>query len=177
MKPVYVSFDVVRIADADDETRRDVKAFAADVATRLQDVIAEEFEDERTYAGALKENTDAYTDSKVAAGYDPRRGHRTGALQDALHAVRLWQVVGDRILFSEAKLMGAIDYATYYAASKARGGKIVGVNKSWVQAIAASMRAKKKRVKRGTGAKKVRITGSLVNVRSSGLGSEIKIGA
>lgn len=177
MIPVYVSADIVRIADTDGEKLKDVRAFAKDVAARLQDRIADEFEDERTFKGELKENTDAYTDSKVAAGLDPRRGHRTGALQDALRSARLWQVVGERIVFSEGRLMTAIDYATYYAASKARGGKIVGVRKQWVQAVAAQVRSKKRRVVRGGARKQVKISGSLVNIKSTGLGSEVKIGA
>lgn len=73
--------------------------------------------------------------------------------------------------------MTAIDYATYYAASKARGGKIVGVRKQWVQAVAAQVRSKKRRVVRGGARKQVKISGSLVNIKSTGLGSEVKIGA
>lgn len=124
-----------------------MKARAAEIAEELQGRMAALFEEELTYKGALKANTDPYTEAKISQGYDPRRGHRTGALQEALDTETLWRVTGNknevRIVFEEEALYGAVDYATYYAEAKVRGNRILGVKAAWIAGIAAELNALK----------------------------------
>jgi len=120
-----------------DGSRADVEA-AADA---MQQAMARGYEGSRTGAGALRANTREYEVRKILDGDDPRRGHKTGALQDALYSVRCWRVQGSQssgtwtITFGDNPLRAAVgDYVEYFAAAKAVGGVVVTMNRSYVDA-------------------------------------------
>jgi hypothetical protein len=91
---------------------------------KIQAAIAEAFETEFAYGGALKKNTPEYERRKVAEGYDPRRGHRTGELQDALNDVKSWQLrrvgTGYHAIINDDKVIQTVWHAEYYIESKTR---------------------------------------------------------
>ena len=104
-----------------------VREAARNAARHLQDRIADEFESEKYAAGELGQNSPAYDAWKKKAGYDTRRGHLTGRLQNALWNQRLYDfnAVGDAITisFNNARMRGrASQYVQYYEEAKASAG-------------------------------------------------------
>jgi hypothetical protein len=122
------------------------RARVIDAAWEMQRELAERFEGSRTGAGALLPNSREYNVRKVMDGFDPRRGHRTGAIQEALYTVPCFTVRGSKrdgkwlVRFSDAPLISAVDHAEYYAEQKARGGVLVALNKTIVNAGVAVLR-------------------------------------
>jgi hypothetical protein len=141
MRLVYIAPQRIEVRDFPPDAKPEAEIYARFVANALQAKIAEAFEQQRTASGALLGNDADYTLGKVEDGLDPRRGHRTGALQAALYLVRLWKLQASKqrvvIIFSDKPLESAIDYATYYTEAKTQGGFIAGVAKSWLASIKA----------------------------------------
>jgi hypothetical protein len=97
---------------------------------------AELYAQERTVKGKLKKNKPSYDARKIAAGLDPRRGHRDGFVQDALDTEKLWNVKIVRpkgkpghayISFSEQLLIDAApNYRHYRDGTAHHSGKTPG---------------------------------------------------
>lgn len=124
-----------------------------DFGRMLQTLIAKEFADEKVAGQHLRRNSPAYNAWKRKKGFDPRKGHKTNALQRALAGRRLYTinfVAGGRafVTFIESRLYTSIDYAQYYAASKVQGGKILAVSKRQVDRAAMQLEAFAVRVSR-----------------------------
>ena len=118
-------------------------AVAAAIAAQAQRLIATAFERMMAPLGPLRDNTTAYTQSKIAQGFDIRRGHRTGELQRALYEVPLWSVTpsveGATVRWSDAPLIAAVPHAVYYLAEKVPGGSLASVTIGlWVAAEEAA---------------------------------------
>ena len=110
-----------------------------DAAWEMQRQLARAYEASETGGGALRANSAEYNVRKVLDGDDPRRGHKSGALQSALYRVQCFRVRGNQrtgtwtIDFSDRALVAAVgNYVEYFAAAKARGGHIVTMRRPWV---------------------------------------------
>lgn len=117
-----------------------------DLGRNLQTLMAREFSDEKVAGQHLRRNTPEYNAWKRRKGFDPRKGHKTNALQRALAGRRLYNisfVAGGRafITFIESRLYASVDYAQYYAAAKVQGGKILAVSKRQVARAAKGIEA------------------------------------
>lgn len=124
-----------------------------DFGRMLQALIAREFSEERVAGQALRPNQPSYTAWKAREGFDPRKGHKTNALQRALSAGRLYNITfsgGGRVFvtFIENRLFARIPYAEYYAAAKVRHGKILAVSKRMVDDASKALMAFARRVER-----------------------------
>lgn len=116
----------------------DLRAAGEALAKRLRTAIAINFQNQRTFGGELRPNSQAYTVRKILNGYSPLRGHRTGALQVVMERTRSWFISqrGGRapsvtIRFTDSEIIARLPYVAYFAASKVVGGRIMGVRKSW----------------------------------------------
>ena len=160
---------------------KELRRRAVEAAKSLQLKIAVTFEQAMTYAGALKKNDPDYTLRKVLSGMDPRRGHFTGRLQRALYRIRLWRISVSRkrvtIEFRDSGLHSAIPYAVYFQRLKARGGRIVGVKRSWLSIVRAVFAGvKPERAKRVRPTKKLGQILRVITTEHEKLKTEVKIG-
>jgi hypothetical protein len=117
-----------------------------DLGRMLQALIAREFANEKVAGQHLKRNSPSYDAWKRRKGFDPRKGHKSNALQRALAGRRLYNinfVAGGRafITFVESRLQSTVGYAEFYAAAKVQGGKILAVSKRQVDRAAMSIEA------------------------------------
>lgn len=140
---------IVVMGIALDAGRVEVQHAAESFAEWLQEQIAETFESERTFGGKLSANTAAWNERKAAGGLDSRRGHATGALQDALYDVKLWRIRYAQgrvtIVVSESPLFTRIPYAEYYQEAKAKNQTIVGFKAEWAKAAPGFFRGLEQR--------------------------------
>ena len=129
---------VVRGLDPDCK-KSELEDAGEEFAEWLQQQIADLFEEEKTFKGALKANTKDYEKDKEALGFDDRKGHREGNLQQVLNTVDLWDVrVNQRqgkvtISLSDSRLHGEVEYAEFYEEAKVRGGAILGFRSAWTK--------------------------------------------
>jgi hypothetical protein len=119
------------------------KAKVRKLAGKLQERAAKRFEQMGTFDGRLKANDPEYNVQKVLSGLDPRLGHRTGKLQEALYRYRCWRVTelknGYRIILTDAPIKSAVPHAEYYISAKTIGGKIMGVSFQWESEIKSAL--------------------------------------
>lgn len=109
--------------------RNKVKLWLSDIASEVESRIAEDFDNERGAGLKLIPNSQEYDDWKAANGFDSRRGHKEGILQEELDAggfasVSVMGATG-KIVFSEQLLFDRVGYAEYYVANKVKGGKLL----------------------------------------------------
>lgn len=131
-----VNGQLVRFAGLDSRVPKSRwRNWLTDVAETWLEQIAEDFADEKAAGRALKANTEAYDDAKAAQGFDLRRGHRTGTLQDALDDggfFRVGAIQGNgtaTVTLLEDRLFASVEWAEYYQQRKVVGGKILVVSK------------------------------------------------
>lgn len=140
----------------------------------LQRRVAKSFAAQKT-AGIvwLSANNPKYTADKIAAGLDPRRGHRTNALQRALETARLFMVTvtaqgndtaAARITMEEGALHALVPHSVYYEEKKVNTQGILALAASWVREEAVALRRKEMAAQ----AKRLRID---QNVVRSGIGA------
>lgn len=113
------------------------------VARNLQRRVAKSFAAQKTAGRAqLKTNSPKYTADKIKEGLDPRRGHRTNMLQQALNTAKLTMVTltmqGDgeaaaRIVMEEPVLHAMVPHSVYYEDNKVRTDGILSLAASWVR--------------------------------------------
>jgi hypothetical protein len=136
----------VRGLDTDIAPKAYWHATVVEMAEALQERIAETFEGERTARGPLRPFGKQWARYKASHGLDPRKGHATGALQDALYdsSGRLFEVrrvsarkgtVAYRVYFKPAWLHSRVGYATFYEQAKVRGQGILQLAKSWINEV------------------------------------------
>lgn len=127
----------VSVTGWDTERKGDALDAGRQYARWIQGQIAQLFDSERNYKGALRGNTAEYNARKAIRGLDPRKGHAEGNLQGKLRTSRLWTVKrsGKRIIITlhENRLLAAVGYSGFYARAKANSGKILGVQIKWLK--------------------------------------------
>lgn len=119
---------------------KDWKPLLRIMARGLQDRIAQAFEVEEYGDGSLKPNTPEYDADKLRDGWDLRRGHRTGELQDRLWSLTLFTIKGPKdgvatITLNFRKLQSVVDYAKWYQRRKAPKGLVTKLAPEWVLEI------------------------------------------
>ena len=115
------------------------------MARGLQNRIAEAFEVEEYGGGSLNKNTQEYDEEKLREGWDLRRGHRTGELQDRLFSLTLFTVDGPEkgvatITLNFRKLQLVVDYAKWYQRRKAKKGLLTALAPDWVREIRGAVK-------------------------------------
>lgn len=113
--------------------RNKLKLWLADIASQAEERIAEDFDNERGNGLKLLPNSAAYDEWKAANGFDERRGHKSGVLQEELDAGGFARVsvqgASATITFIEQLLYERVDYAEYYTENKVKGGKLLTFRK------------------------------------------------
>lgn len=129
-------FDAARLAKVKREVNRCARA--------MQRNIYNLFETSRYAGGALLPNSPEYNLRKVLSGYDPRRGHRTGALASALKSQRLWRMSANNkrivVRFSSSLIGGTAGaYARHYESQKAPLG-LLSLLPRWLRECEGKLR-------------------------------------
>jgi hypothetical protein len=122
------------------------------VARNLQRKVAQSFAAQKTAGrSALKANDPNYTAGKIRRGEDPRRGHKTNALQQALNSAKLTMVTltmqgpneaAARIVMEEPVLHAMVPHSLYYEEMKVRTAGILSLAASWVRDEALKLTAR-----------------------------------
>lgn len=143
----HIAGNVLRVSGLDDTlTPATWKRRLADAAEEAEKMIAEDFAEQKAAGRKLRANTAAYDDWKAANGYDSRRGHREGLLQDALDDGDNYTVSYNAragrgtITLREQALNNAVPHAAYYAEAKVNGGKILVFTRKVAEAAVAVLR-------------------------------------
>lgn len=156
-------------------SRAQWQAAIDDFATDLQAAIAEMFGKQRVAGRWLRPNTPEYDARKRRQGYDPRRGHRTNALQRALESRRLYTISFSGngrvfVTFLESRLQQRIPYAEYYADAKTLGGAILQASKRMVDQAAKGLKAYAVRMREAYAKKAAGMGAAAVNRAMAGRG-------
>lgn len=140
------------------------------VARNLQNRVARSFAAQKTAgSSALKANSPRYTAAKVAAGLDPRRGHRTNMLQGVLNGAKLTmfnitvqtpQSAAARIVMEEQMLHALVPYSVYYEEKKVRTEGILALAASWVREEVTKLRSREMAAK----AKRIKFSQNIIKV-------------
>jgi hypothetical protein len=115
-------------------------------AATIQQRVSDEFQLAKAYGGALKANSRDYDIWKILNGFDIRRGHKTGQLQEAMEEVQCWRVVpmnakDVEIRFSDAFLRRLAPYAEFYIAAKTRRGIVMAATTKDARSLQAELNA------------------------------------